>query len=923
MATSILATKLFIPSPRKELVHRPRLIKLLNRGLSRKLTLVSAPAGFGKTTLISEWVNNPELDNSNKSSGKNRIAWLSLEKGDNDLVQFLSYFINALNRIEGFEAVIGGKAQGMLQSPQPAPTEDIISSLINDVSEITDRIILVLDDYHVIESSIIDDALTFIIKHLPHQMHLVISTRQDPHLPLARLRAGDLLTDLRATDLRFTSSEATDFLNIVMKLNLSLEDIRKLETRTEGWIAGLQLAAISLQGSEDNTNFINSFTGSHHLILDYLIEEVLEHQSPNVEAFLLNTAILNRLSTSLCNAVSEQEESHEILEALERANIFIIPLDNERKWYRYHHLFQELLQERLDHTHPAKEIELHRRAAVWWDENGYMDQAIEHALCCKDPEWAASLLESHIDELWHAGKGLVIWRWIRRLPIDIVDSKPMLCIMRGYFQQGGGEYEASKQSLQLAEELIDIGINKSVKEAQQSEPNSSTDFMMLKGKLAVIRSFVHSFEGDFQETVRNFDEAQKFLPTWELDWRSLAALARGEVYGFLCDIDAVLIAQSEAIEACKTSGNYYFALIESGKFAITLKENGQLQEALQLSQEQPRIAEELGLSESALVGSLYFALGEILAETGDLTEALANAKKGMMFDERSSYLPVWRCWGYFSYMRILLSFSNYSEIEVIIQKLRSLAMEPHTPDWIASQADIWQTRVWLAQEKLGLADTWLEKRGLEIDCDSTDYGIFCLQESIVVARVLLALDRLEEAVELLTYLHEFTHKNGLVAREIEILVLSSLIYQAEGDLPEALSMLEQALVLAEPGGFVWIFIDEGPTMAHLLYEALSRGIATDYVSRLLAAFSIAEPEQADSTKSQGDQPALIEPLSDREVEVLQLIAQGITNRKIASGLFISPNTVKVHTRNIYGKLAVNNRLEAVTKARALGVISPD
>jgi LuxR family maltose regulon positive regulatory protein len=785
---------------------------------------------------------------------------------------------------------------------------------------IPDKLLLVLDDYHLIETQPIHDALTYLLEHLPPHVHLVIVSREDPPLPLARLRASDQITELRAKDLRFTFSEVSAFLNNVMGLNLSPAEIHKLETRTEGWVTGLQLAAISMRGSDDATIFINSFTGSHHLILDYLIEEVLERQSPGVQTFLLSTAVLNRLTASLCEAVSEQEESQEILEALERANIFIIPLDNERNWYRYHHLFQDLLRQRLDRTHRAKGKELHRRAAVWWDENGYIDQAIEHALYSGDPDWAASMLEAHIDELWHGGKGMVVRRWINRLPTDIVNEKPMLCIMRGYFLHGGGEQEEAERSLLLAEELINSG-EYLPDSTQVASSTSSIDASVLLGKLATVRGLMHSFWGELPETMQYTGQALEHLPPNELGWRALAAISRSEMHAFLCDTEAAREAQSDAVAACKAAGNDYFVMIASLRLAGTLKEQGHLHEALEICEQQLRVADERGLSESSTAGSLYLLLAEVLSQIGDINVALDNAYKGMTLDERSEYLPVRRCWSYLIFMRILLSYSDYSSIEEKVQKMRALAPKSASLAWIGSMAEVWQARVWLAQERLELAASWLGERGLETDCDSTDYGIFCLQEDIVIARVLIAQVRLKEAAELLTRLGGFAQVNGLVAKEIEILILTALAYQAEDNLAEALAMLKRALALAEPGGFIRVFVDEGPPIARLLHTALARDIEPDYVRRLLAAFPVAESEQADPLKTQDPEGELIEHLSERELEVLQLIAEGLTNREMAERLYLSMNTIKVHTHNIYGKLGVNSRTQAVAKGRALGLLS--
>jgi len=439
----LLTTKLFIPSIRPELVSRPRLIEQLSDGLHRKLTLISAPAGFGKTTLVGEWVGNLRKDHEKGCQTESRIAWLSLDEGDNDLVRFLIYFIAALNRIEGpvlseaegIDPTFGKEALSMLQYSQPPPTETVLTSLINEIATIPDRIILVLDDYHLIDAQPIHNALSFLLEHQPPQMHLVIATRDDPHLPLSRLRARGQLTELRAADLRFTSSEAAEFLNQVMGLDLSAEDIAALEMRTEGWITGLQLAAISLQGQEDATNFIKSFTGSHRLVLDYLVEEVLQQQSERVQSFLLQTAILNRLTGTLCDALTGQDNGQSTLETLEHANLFIVPLDNERRWYRYHHLFADLLRQRLHQIgnlttggEARGPAELHIRASVWYENNGLEIEAFQHAAAANDVERAERLIQGDGLPLQWNGAAVPVLNWLESLPTTVLDARPSLWV---------------------------------------------------------------------------------------------------------------------------------------------------------------------------------------------------------------------------------------------------------------------------------------------------------------------------------------------------------------------------------------------------------------------------------------------------------------------------------------------------------------
>ncbi len=443
MPAPILATKLYLPPPRPNIVLRPRLIERLNEGLSagRKLTLISAPAGFGKTTLVSEWV----------AGCGQPVAWLSLDEGDNDPTSFLAYLVAALQTIA---ANIGNGVLAILQSPQPPSIESILTTLLNEITTIPDHFVLVLDDYHVIDSKPVDEALTFLLKHLPPQMHLVITTREDPQLPLARLRARGQLTELRATDLRFTLSEAAEFLNQLMGLNLSEEDIAALETRTEGWIAGLQLAAISMQGHQDATSFIQSFTGSHHFVLDYLVEEVLGQQSESIQTFLLRTSILDRMCGALCDAVlgSPSASGQETLEYLEHANLFIVPLDNERRWYRYHHLFGELLRKRLGQSLvPGETAGLHIQASEWYEQNGFPSDAIHHAFAVKDFERVAKIAELEWPAM-HAGAQSIKWLgWMKNLPEEIIRARPVLCVNCAWAFLNAGELEAAEAKMQDAE----------------------------------------------------------------------------------------------------------------------------------------------------------------------------------------------------------------------------------------------------------------------------------------------------------------------------------------------------------------------------------------------------------------------------------------------------------------------------------------
>jgi LuxR family maltose regulon positive regulatory protein len=949
-----------------------------------------------------------------KSQIANRVAWLSLDEGDSDPARFLAYLIAALQTVD---TDMGTGALSALQSPQSPPVEAVLTSLINEIARVPDRMVLVLDDYHLIEAQEIHDALSFLLERIPPQMHVVIASREDPPLPLARLRARGQLTELRAIDLRFSPSEATEFLNQLMRLDLSAEEIAALDSRTEGWIAGLQMAALALQGTParqgrassqgavDASSRIESFTGSHRYVLDYLIEEVFVQQSESVQAFLLQTAILKRLTGSLCDAVrfgpaeapssssetavrfgrakapssssgtavrfggteapstpggdavhsgtAETQDGQATLEMLERANLFVVPLDEERRWYRYHHLFADLLRRRLHQTQPAWVPTLHLRASEWYEQRGYDDEAIEHALQAGEFQRAARLIEKDADALWGRGEHAKLRHWLAALPLEMACSRPELCVYHTWYLFLGGQQEAAERTLQVAEQAITSSTDdaKGIESSGQGSL-ACADRMKLQGRVAAVRAFMVSYQGDVAGIIRHAGKALEYLPEKDRTWRSICAMVLGDAHGFKGDMAAAYEARFEALKACQATGDTYYVMLAGLKLAITLRAQGRLRQTLELCQEQMQLANEYGLAQTSLYGLFLAIQGEVLAEFDDLDGAIDRANKGMLLAGRSMDLAMLG-WGYMCLARILYSRGEYAAITRIVEEVEATARESNVPVWIMSQMAVWQARVWLAQDKLEAAYRWARTGGLIATGEPKpphELDFFRLMEYIVRARILIAQERLDEAMNLLQPLLEAAESGDRTTRVIEILNLQALTLQAGGETARAVNTLARALSLAEPEGFVRAFVEEGPPMARLLYEAAARGIAPDYAGKLLAAFEATTKDQGPRTKDKGERsfpsagPSTgsggpsgqavrplgglgagsswdpVEPLSERELEVLQLIAKGLSNREIAARLVLSLNTVKAHTRNIYGKLEVHSRTQAIVRGRAFGLL---
>ena len=799
MSTPILTTKLYVPPPRPHAVLRPRLTGRLNEGLPRKLTLISAPAGFGKTTLLGEWV-----------AGCERLAaWLSLDEADSDPTRFLAYLVAALQTIA---PNIAEGVLGMLRSPQPPPTEAVLTTLLNETATIEDDLALVLDDYHVIDARAVDDALAFVLEHLPPRMHLIISTREDPNLPLARLRARGQLGELRAADLRFTPSEAAEFLEGVMGLSLSAEDIAALEDRTEGWIAGLQLAALSMRGREDVAGFIRAFAGDNRYVVDYLVEEVLQRQPERVRSFLLQTSILERLSGPLCDAVTDQERSNALLEALERGNLFVVPLDDRRHWFRYHHLFADVLRARLMEEQPDRAPTLHRRASEWYERNGSPTDAIRHALAAEDFERAAGLVELAALEMLGSSQE-TLYRWLMALPDEVVRARPVLSVYYAFALLGRGGFEAFDAHLRDAERWLDTSAETSERREAPSVEMVVVDevaFRSLPGTIAVARAYHAGALGDVFCAADHARRALDLLPDDDHLWRGAAASLLGIAYWTSGDLEAAYRSFADGVSHQQMTGHVRFQIAVTYILADIRIAQGRLHEAVRTYEQSLQVATEQGEPVWG-TANLYVGLSELHRERGDLEAAKQHLLRSKELGEHVVGLPETRYRWYVAMARIKEAQGDLDGALDLLDEAERQYVESPDPD-VRPVAAL-KTRVWVAQGRLTEALGWTRERGLSAHDDLSYLREF---EHITLARVLLARyqsDREEryihEAMGLLERLLKAAEAGGRMGSVIEILVLQALAHEAQGDSPSALVPLERALSLAEPEGYVRSFWTKG------------------------------------------------------------------------------------------------------------------
>ena len=825
MPVPLLATKFYIPQLRASSVLRPRLVERLNEGLSagRKLTLVSAPAGFGKTTLVSEWI----------ACCQRPVAWLSLGEGDNDPTVFLTYFVAALQTII---KEIGAGVLGAFQSHQPPPLEMMLTALVNEIASLPDLLVLVLDDYHVIDSKPVDNLLTFLLEHLPPQLHLVIATREDPHLPLARLRGRGQLTELRAADLRFIPSEAAEFLNHGMGLNLSEEDIAALEARTEGWIAGLQLAALSMQGHQDTAGFIHSFTGSHRFVMDYLVEEVLRQQPEGIQTFLLRTSILDRMCGSLCDAVllDPSVPGQATLEYLERANLFVVPKDNERHWFRYHHLFAELLRQRFQQSaslgdEGANVAEYHIRASVWFEDNDLMIEAFQHAVAANDIERSDRLIAEGRVPLHYREVATTTLNWLEALPTSVMDARPWLWVRSATSALMAGQATGVEEKLHAAEAAIAASL-------QGTEPGEKTRDLI--GQIAAVRATLAHIRYQPETTIIQAGRALEYLHPDNLPFRSRVSWSLGFAYKLQGKRAAAREAYIEAIR--QASGNIYYTILTSSGWGELQESENQLYQAAETFRHSIQLLSDQGTPNAS---EENIGLARIYYEWNELDTAEQHAQKSLqqarLYDRTIDRFVI--CEVFLARLKLARGdvFEAAKMLAETEQTVRQKNFVQRIPEVAAAQV-----LVLLRKGDLAAAAHLAQIHELPLS----------------QARVYLAQGDPTNALAVLEPWRRQVEAKGWADERLKTMILQVVSLHMNGEKNKAVQLLGEALALAEPGGFIRTFIDEGMPMARLLSEAVTCGIMPDYIGKLLAAF------ESEAQKSEDKLVMRHCPVAERAVE---------------------------------------------------------
>lgn len=823
------------------------------------------------------------------------FAYLSLDERDNDVQRFLAYVVAALQTVQ---PDIGDVASTMLRSAEAIAPDSILTALINDIAALAQNILLILDDLHLINDKDVQQALSYLLDHMPPQLHLAIATRADPPLPLAKLRGGGQLVELREADLRFTRDEASQFLHGIMDLEIDPEQTTILHGRTEGWIAGLQMAALSMQGREHLADFVETFSGSHEYVVDYLTDEVLTRQTDTQKAFLLKTSILDRLCGPLCDAVTGQQDGRQTLELLKAANLFILSLDDERRWYRYHHLFSDLLQQRLLNQQPDAIPELHRRASRWLEENGFAFEAIHYALQAGEFERSADLIEGVVNrpDQWFMLNVGILMAWLDLLPVHILQARPQLRLYQARILTVQGQAREADIILQVLEE-----------ELQEKLPAGPESGGLIE-QIAADRVSNAILRG---EPLRAIDYAEQALA--QLPQENLQARMRLEaILGMACyqvgEATRAGRAYARAVYAARAAEiPVVIASLVTGAAKVNIIK-GRLREAARNCEEACRLAE-MNHVRTAVAGPALVSWAKILTEQNDLQQAELLIVEGIDLLLKNG--PVHGlATAYTVYARLQQAAGQYDEAFNAIRQAMQLT-QGQPASRISSRIPAHLARLWLVIGDFDAAQIWATDY---CQADPTEY--LREFEDLTLVRVLLAGEQPDAALSLLETLLSEAERAGRQGSAIEILALQALALAAKGNMNEAIRPLAHSLAMARPEGYARIYIDEGAVMAHLLYKTAETGQESDYARRLINDMLSAELGQ----RATGSAPVLVEPLSQRELQVLQLIEQGLSNRAIAQQLVISLPTVKSHTGNIYSKLGVNSRTQAVAKARALRLL---
>lgn len=898
MKTPLLQSKFYIPQTDFDsrrgtvLVSRPRLIERLNEGVGRKLTLISAQAGFGKTTLVSQWLRLVEWP----------VAWISLDEGDNDPSRFLRYFVAALQSIS-ISPHFGQHVLGMLPSPQPPPLDALLTVLVNELAQFSDPLLLILDDYHLITAQPIHDILSFLLHYAPPTFHLLITTRLDPPLPLARLRGRRELTELRAADLRFTPDEVAQFFNQVGVLELTSEDIAALSTRTEGWAVALQLVSIYLQGRTNVSNFVHTITGSHRYILDYLVEEVLQQQSDASQTFLLQTAILDSLSAPLCDAVTGQNNGLTMLEHLQRNNLFIVSLDDEPRWYRYHHLFAGFLRVRLQAEQPDLQPTLHRQAAEWYQKHEYLAEAISHYLKAGELEAIADLIEEQDEYFLVRGENATLRGWIEALPKALVRTRPRLSITYAWALVAIGDVDALESGLQDVEHAL-------------ATPQTTEE--EYRGEVQAIRAFLAFWQHDYKQATELSQHALAQLPPQQGSLRALLAFNLANVYARMGQVDAAIDYYEQAVAASRQAGNLSVALYALGYLGEWQALSGELHDAAHTYQRALQLATMPDGTLIPVAALAHIGLGKLHYQWNQLDDAAHHLSKGRELSQQAGILRA----ALDSLMtNALVKHQGKPErTDDILQEVEELAYRWQQEEPIR-QVQAIRARLAIAQGDLKAAARFLRQCSVSVN-DEIPSAQRAIYPYLSLARLLIAQGsakasgtHLPDAERLLTRLLTLTQTTNRTSQQIEILILHALLLDAQGKTSAAMAELQQALKLAEPEGYIRLFVDEGAPLQKLL-EQTHR---SDYIQRLLSAFPHHEQAPPVPTPAPAP-PPLLEPLTKREQQVLRLMAADLQSPEIAAQLFIAVSTVRSHIKHIYAKLDAHSRYEAVMRAEELNLL---